>query len=189
MKISSCRSAGLAVAALALNACSGGGGSSGAMTDSNASAGATNKAPTISQLASSAAIEQDASSDVIAFTVADEETAANALKVTVASSNVELLPNDGIQLMGNGASRSLLLTPSSGVAGTSTLTVTATDASGMSAQQTMAVTVTSVERSFTEMVGTAYAKQDDADAEATTGFSWVDNPENDETAFDYVFAD
>src|SRR5690348_11688276 len=98
MKISSCQGSGLAMLTLALSAC-GGGGSSGDATSSPAT-GITNKAPTIAQLATDASIQQDSSSDQIAFTVADEETAPNNLTVTVASSNAELLPVDGVQLMG-----------------------------------------------------------------------------------------
>lgn len=192
MKISSCTTLSnlaLAAFALSLTACGGGGGGSSASGPPVAAPPppAVNTAPTIADLAASQSVAQDSSSDLIAFNVSDAETPASALNVTVESSDPQLIAPEAILLSGNDTSRALLLTPADGMAGTSTVTITATDAQGLSTQQSVDVTVTSEQRSFKEMVGTAYAKGDDVEGEQITGYSWVDNPEDDDTAFDHLF--
>ncbi|MGH8178388.1 MAG: Ig-like domain-containing protein [Steroidobacter sp.] len=193
MKISSCTTlsnVALAAVALTLTACGGGGGSSGSGPPAAAPPPpAVNTAPTIANLSASQTVAQDASSEPTAFSVNDVESGASAVMVTAESSNPELISAHGVQLSGNDASRSLLLTPMEGVAGTSTVTITATDSAGLSTQQVVDVTVTSEQRSFREMVGTAYAKDDDVEGEQITGYSWVDNPEEDDTAFDHLFTE
>lgn len=176
----SSRTCSIAAIALTVAACGGGGGSS----DSAVPPAAANKAPTVSSVQGQS-VAQDASSDVIAFSVSDPE--ATAVAVTAESSNPEVISADGIQLQGNDEARALVLTPMEGAAGTSTVTLTATDAAGASTQQSFDVTVTSEQRSFREMVGTAIAHEAEAEGEQIVGYSWVDNPEDDETAFDHLF--
>lgn len=181
---SSCTFA-IAAFALALAGCGGGSGSSGSEV-ADPQAAAANTPPTISSVQSQS-VAQDASSDVISFTVSDVESNAAAVAVTAESSNPELISVDGIQLSGNGASRALLLTPNDGAAGSSTVTLTATDAEGLSARQSFDVTVTAEERSFREMVDTAHAQEAESEGEQIVGYSWVDNPQDDDTAFDHLF--
>ena len=169
-----------ALLTLALAACGGGGSSDPAVTPP----AAANAPPTISTVQSKS-VAQDASSDVVAFSVSDPE--ATAVSVTVESSNPEVISADGVQLQGNDASRGFVLTPMEGAAGTSTVTLIATDAQGLSTRQPFEVTVTSEQRSFREMVGTAHAQEAESEGEETAGYSWVDNPEDDETAFDHLF--
>ena len=171
-----------AVLTLALAACGGGGGSSDpTVTEPPAAA---NAPPTISTVQSQS-VAQDASSDVIAFSVSDAE--ASAVSVTVESSDPELISADGVQLQGNDASRGLVLIPIDGASGTSTVTLIATDAAGLSTRQSFEVAVTSEQRSFREMVGAAHAQEAESEGEEIAGYSWVDNPEDDETAFDHLF--
>ena len=68
--------------------CSGGGGSAESMPTPPAAA---NSAPTISSIANQTIDEGDATS-VLAFTVGDAETSADALTVSVSSSNGSMLP-------------------------------------------------------------------------------------------------
>lgn len=70
------------------------------------------------------------------FGIWDAETAANALSVTVNSSNPALLPNGNITLSGAGVDRFISLTPAANQSGSSNVTLTVTDAQGATAQYT-----------------------------------------------------
>jgi hypothetical protein len=176
----------LTAIALTLAACGGGGGSGDTPAVGNTPPPIGNSAPTIASLPKSQTLAQDASSEPIAFSVADPESTPTELKITTASSNPALIPADAIQVLGNDGTRSVLLTPMEGAAGQATITVTATDPAGLSSQQSMEVVVASSERSFTEMVNTAFAKPDDVGAEETIGYNWVNDPVDDDTAFDHL---
>jgi hypothetical protein len=176
-----------AALASTLSACGGGSGSASGGPASPPPA-AVNAVPTIS-VVEKTSISQDAVTEPIAFTVSDPESAASVLTLAVESSNAELIPSDAIRLSGNGESRAVVLAPSDGMAGTSTITLMATDAQGASAKQSFDVTVTSEQRSFQEMVGTAMGNEAETSGEQIVGFSWVDNPEEDDTAFDHMFTE
>lgn len=172
-----------AVAAM-MGACSSG--SSGGPEDSGTPPAAANTAPKISGLPATEGIGQDSSSAPIAFQISDAESPASALNVTVASSDPALISPQAVQLAGNAGARELLITPVGGATGTSTLTISATDSARVSTTQTIDVTVTGEQRSLREMIGTAYGKSPEAQAEETAGYAWVDNPQE-ETAFDHLF--
>ncbi|MGH8241123.1 MAG: hypothetical protein ACREXP_29465 [Steroidobacteraceae bacterium] len=184
MKISSGKCLAAAGFALLLTACGGGSSSDGVAANPPPAA---NTAPTIGNLASKLSVPQDSTSELVAFEVGDAESAPATIDVTVTSSDPQLIAPEAIVLAGNDTARSLRLMPVEGAAGTATITVTAADAQGMSTQQSVDVTVTSTQRSFIEMVDTAFAKQPESEAEETVGFGWVDNPEEDDTAFDHLF--
>lgn len=176
----------LAATVAALTAGCGGGGSSS--EGSAVSPSSVNTAPTITGLTEGISIAQDSSSEPVTFRISDAEAAPDTLQLSVASSNTELLTTDAIELVGNEGERALLLRPTEDASGATTLTITATDAQGLSVQRTLNVNVTSKERSFREMVDTAYARQADGAAEETTGYDWVDNPEDDDKSFDHLLA-
>jgi autotransporter-associated beta strand protein len=67
------------------------------------------------------------------FGVWDAETAAGSLTVSATSSNTTLLPNANIAFGGGGLDRNFTLTPAAGQFGSSTVTVTVTDAQGQTA--------------------------------------------------------
>lgn len=188
-KISLRRGLPIAGFALALAACGGGGGGSSnqAPPGGNTPPPAANTAPTISSLSPDESLAQDSSSEPIAFSVGDAESSGAGVTVTAESSNPELISAEGILVAGNDDSRSLMLTPTEGAAGAATITITATDSAGLSTRQALDVSVTSEQRSFREMVGTAFGQSADAQGESIVGYSWVDNPVDDPTAFDHLF--
>ena len=72
-------------------------------------------------------ILEDQSSDLISFTIMDNETSPENLLLTVYVSNPELIPSQGIQLGGMDSQRSLFLTPTANAYGGATVTVQVTD--------------------------------------------------------------
>jgi len=82
----------------------------------------------------------------IAFTVSDPDTALNELLLNVASSNPGLIPSASVQILGDGAARTLSFVPTAGQAGNAVLTVTVSDGSA-SASRSFLVTVTSLNQS------------------------------------------
>lgn len=99
-----------------------------------------NDAPTISDVGDQT-ISQNSNTGAIGFTVGDEETAAESLTVTATSSNTTLVPNGNVVLGGSGASRTVTVTPATGVNGTVTITLTVQDGNGGTSTDTFVVTV------------------------------------------------
>ena len=103
---------------------------------------AVNDAPVISAMPDQT-IEEDASSDALAFTLADVDSLPDTLSVQAKSSNPALLPEAAIALSGSGASRSLMLVPAANQAGTSTVILIATDGTAISTR-TFVLTVSAI---------------------------------------------
>lgn len=99
-----------------------------------------NSLPTISDI-SSQTIFRNTSTNSLAFTVGDVETATASLVVSASSSNVTLVPNSRIIFAGSGASRTVVVTPAADRSGTATITVTVADANGGSTSDTFLLTV------------------------------------------------
>jgi hypothetical protein len=85
-----------------------------------------NDAPTVADIGDQL-IAQSTSTPAIAFTLTDPDTAVATLTVTGSSSNQTLVPNANIVLGGSGASRTVTITPVSGLTGSATITVSASD--------------------------------------------------------------
>ncbi len=183
MKIASTVSIALSLG-IGLSGC--GGGSSEGMGAGPVSGAppVTNTAPTMTGLPAEKVVLQDATSDVIPFSVNDSESGAVSVGLTITSSAPEIIAPEAIQLQGNGSARGLVIVPVAGAAGISTVTLKAVDPSGLTTSQSLRVEVTGVQRSYREMVGTVFAQGAESAGEDTVGFTWVDNPENEEAAFD-----
>lgn len=167
---------------LTLAACGGGGGGSGdGAAPSVPPPSAANSAPSIASIEPQS-IAQDGVSEPIAISVSDAQS--DAVTVAVESSNPELLGEAAMSLVGSGGLQTLVLKPAAGVAGKAQVTVVASDAQGASTRQSFDVTVTTEQRSFREMVGTAFMKDTETVGEPIVGYTWVDTAEDDDTAFD-----
>lgn len=97
-----------------------------------------NTAPTISDV-----FNQTSRGEVVgplAFTIGDAETSLDNLVVTATSDNVSVL--SGIAVGGTGANRTVTLTPTSGLSGFTTITLTVIDANGTSSSDRFQLTVT-----------------------------------------------
>jgi hypothetical protein len=99
-----------------------------------------NAPPSISDIAN-----QSTTTDVpvgpLGFTVSDAENPADSLIVTAMSSNPALVPDGNIVLAGIGGARTVTVTPAAGQTGTTTITLTVTDASNLTATDTFVVIV------------------------------------------------
>ena len=102
-----------------------------------------NTAPTISDV-SDQSTDEDTPTGAIAFTIGDAQTATSLLNLSSASSNTALVPNANIAFGGSGANRHVIITPAANQFGTSTITLTVTDAGGLSASDTFLLTVNSI---------------------------------------------
>jgi uncharacterized delta-60 repeat protein len=118
----------------------------GAAVGSPASATLTiidDEAPAISAIADQV-VDEDTSTGAVEFSVTDAQTAAHALTVSASSSNSALVSDANIEFGGNGAERTVTVTPAPNQFGSTEITLTVTDADGLTAIETFLVTVTSV---------------------------------------------
>ena len=113
--------------------------SSGAWDLGSYVSGAANAAPTISGIANQT-ILAGAVVGPLAFTVSDAQTPAGNLTVSASSSSTTLVPNTSILLGGGGSNRTVTVTPTSGLTGTATITLTVSDGS-LSSSTRFTVTV------------------------------------------------
>jgi len=127
----------LGTAALAAG-CGGGGGSSESTPTQPLT---VNAAPTISSIASQT-IDEGSATDVLAFTIADAETSADSLTVSVSSSNGSLVQASGFEMTGTGGSRALTIFPAAEQSGTSTITIAVRDGGGAVTNGKFELTVT-----------------------------------------------
>lgn len=100
-------------------------------------------APSISDILDQA-IDEDVATNAVSFTIADGETPAAGLALTVASSNTNLFAATNLVMLGNDTNRTLTLRPATNQSGSATITVTVTDGDGLSASDTFEVLVRSV---------------------------------------------
>lgn len=101
-----------------------------------------NDGPTLALLPDQSTIED--TPHTIDCLVADSDTPLSELTLSATSSNPALLPDDSITVTGDGAERTLLLTPATNQFGATTLTVVVRDSQGASATQTCVVVVSPV---------------------------------------------
>ena len=102
-----------------------------------------NSAPSISGVADQA-VNEDTSTAALGFTVGDDFTPAASLTVTAVSSNTALVPDFNIILNGDGADRTIVLTPAPDRSGSAVITLTVSDGS-LSSSETFLLTVNAVE--------------------------------------------
>jgi len=122
---------------LGLTACSGGGGSDSS-SDTTAPS-ANNIAPTIADTADTSIAFNSTLS--LSIALADADTNSGNLSLSGSSSNSSLLNDSGIVVSGSGSMRTVVLTPTVGKSGSSTITLTVNDNAGGSAQDRFVLTV------------------------------------------------
>lgn len=105
---------------------------------------AAGAAPTMAAIGD-VTIAEDGVTGAVAVTIADADTAASSLTVSVLSANAALVPNTAaaLALGGSGANRTLVVTPAANQSGAASITVTVSDGT-QSASRTFLLTVSAV---------------------------------------------
>ena len=85
-----------------------------------------NTPPTITSI-NNQSIQEGSTLGPLAFTVGDADSAPGSLQVTASSDSQQLVPNNGIVITGNGASKQITVTPAAGETGTCTVTIAVSD--------------------------------------------------------------
>jgi len=110
----------------------------------------SNTAPSISNIAD-LSVPSGGNTGALVFTISDEDL--TSVIASGSSSNTTLVPNANIIFGGSGASRTVTVTPVSGLAGSATITITVTDNGSLTAQDTFVLTVTENYLSWTTSSG------------------------------------
>ena len=138
-----------------------------------------NAAPTVSAVPAQT-INQDMPTGAIAFTVGDDG-GADALSVTVSSTDTTLLPTRGLMLSGTGSNRTLTVTPAEDATGSANVSVMATDAGGKFASITIPVTVKAVSQSITSYTNSTFALMEGDTPVQVSGFTFVQDADDEAT--------
>ena len=101
-----------------------------------------NDVPTITAIADQT-IDEDGTTEALAFSIDDVETPPESLTVTAISNNTTLIPNANIAVVGTGSDRTIQVTPVANRFGTAFITLTVDDGED-SATETFQVDVTAV---------------------------------------------
>ncbi|ETR67438.1 MAG: hypothetical protein OMM_11600, partial [Candidatus Magnetoglobus multicellularis str. Araruama] len=105
-----------------------------------------NDPPQMGTIADQTTLE-DIATSVISFTVADNETAACSMTLSMTSSDQALVPDEYLLSICNGNEYSIVATPAMDQYGTATISVTITDAGGLAANTSFSLTITDVDDS------------------------------------------
>ena len=161
----------LAATVLAVAGCGGGGSGSGAAPQS--------AAPTVSPFTSQS-INQDTPTGAVPFTVSDDG-GADALMLTVSSSDPSIVSVDGITLAGNGVNRTINVLPSEDATGRVNITINAKDAQGNAGFSILPLTITAVTQSITSYTNSTFAKDENDTPVQVSGFTFVQDGDDDST--------
>ncbi|MBF0371170.1 MAG: tandem-95 repeat protein [Magnetococcales bacterium] len=134
--------------------------------------GGDNNWPTISTIINQA-ISVNTSTDAIAFTVSDVETAADDLVVTANSNNTTLVPDDNIVLAGSGEDRTVTLTPAADQTGNAVITITVSDGVA-SSSETFTLSVTQPDNTAPTISTIANQQTDESTATGAIAFTISD---------------
>lgn len=98
--------------------------------------------PMISGIANQT-VQMNSATDVLSFTISDNDNSPYELSLTYRSSNRTLVPatDDNIILGGSGTNRTVKVIPAAGKSGTAVITITVTDLDGDSTDELFTVEV------------------------------------------------
>ncbi len=134
-------------------------------------------APTISAIADQST-SANVSSSAIAFTV----TSASTLSYNVSSDNQLVVPDTGIDLVTNGTSGSITVTPVIDTLGDAFITILATDQAGLSASTSFLLTIIPQQLSFQQFVRAEFAKPQDSEPALINAVAFDQDADNDDFA-------
>jgi hypothetical protein len=161
----------LTVTTLVVAAC--GGGKSGGMQPQPMA----NTAPAISAI-SDRSVDQDTVVGPIEFSVSDSETPASQLTVIAGVGGTSVFPADGLTLAGNGAVRSITLTPFEATTGIANITLTVIDGEGVRTARSFQVTVNARNASIRDWTLTTFAKAESDEVTAMNGYTFTQDADD-----------
>jgi len=118
----------------------------------------------------------------LAFNVSDRESPAGSLRVTVSTADASVFPADGLVLSGEGAMRTLTLTPLEAVAGPATVTLGVMDPQGATTLRSFQVTVRVRDASLRSMALDTFAKGEADEPTVVNGWT-MQNDADDPAVF------
>lgn len=136
-----------------------------------------NAAPVVAPIAD-LSTSQDTVVGPVGFAIGDDTTPANALVVTVGIDGQTPFPADGVLLAGEGATRTVTLTPLEAATGAADVTVSVKDTQGLSTSRVFRVTVTARDASVRDAVVSTFAKQDADEPTALNGFTFAQDADD-----------
>ncbi len=138
-----------------------------------------NAAPTISAIADQST-SANVSSAAITFTVTDEST--SSLSFSTSSDNQQVVPDSGLDLVSNGASGSITVTPVIDTLGDAFITIIVSDQAGLSASTSFLLTIVPQQASFQQFVRTEFARAEDGEPALINAIAFDQDADNDDFA-------
>ena len=138
---------------------------------------AANSVPVISGIADRSS-DQDTVVGPIEFSIADRETDVSMLTVAAAADGTSVVPADGITLAGNGAVRTITLTPLEAATGAVNVTLTVTDAQGAASSRSFRVMVDARTASIRETALATFAKAGSDDPTVINGITFIQDADD-----------
>jgi hypothetical protein len=164
----------LAFTTLVVTAC-GGGGDGGYMEPPPPPP--VNTAPSISAITDKVS-DQDSVIGPIEFSVTDRESDASLLTVSASLDGAAVVPADGLTLAGNGAVRTITLTPLEAATGPVSVSLAVTDPQGAVTTRTFGVTVNARSASIREWSLTTFAKAETDEVTPMNGFTFTQDADD-----------
>ncbi len=162
--------------ALALAACGGGGGASAPAP----------AAPSIGPLADQTIAQGTPLSVPLAVTAAAATPGALTVRANVA--DMSLVPASNVSVVDDGTARSLMLRPDPDQTGSTTVTVTVSDASGRQASRSFRLTVNPVYAPFVAYATGSFAQSESDAPKPVSGLTFQQDADDNPAAFDAQLA-
>ncbi len=144
---------------------------------SGSSPGPVNTAPTISAIADQST-SANVSSSAIAFTV----TSSTSLSFSTSSDNQQVVPDSGLDLVSNGASGSITVTPVIDTLGDAIITIIVSDQAGLKASTSFLLTIVPQQASLQQFVRTEFAQAENGEPALINAIAFIQDAENDDFA-------
>ncbi len=134
-------------------------------------------APTISAIMDQST-SANATSSAFAFTV----TSTTGLSYSANSDNQQVVPDAGLNLVTNGASGSITVTPVVDTLGDAFITIIVTDLAGLSSSTSFLLTIVPEQASMQQFVRTEFAQAEDGEPALINAVAFDQDAENDDFA-------
>ena len=144
---------------------------------SGSSPAPVNTAPTISAIADQST-SANVSTSAIAFTV----TGGTSLSFSTSSDNQQVVPDSGLDLVSNGASGSITVTPVIDTVGDAFITIIVTDQAGLSASTSFLLAIVAEQASIQQFVRTEFARAENGEPALINAVAFDQDAANDDFA-------